>query len=188
MKVFYLEDDNRIRPAFEGTTPHARPSGRFSSKEELARVTVKLPMSQLLDVWNKLPGVQPLCRFRSRSEALQRIWAAVESLPVRRCAPRTPVTAHGTNAGQSAGIGARPRPAQGKTAKILTLLMSERGASIEEIMGLTGWQKHSVRGFLTGVVKRQLGLNLVSAKNARGVRLYRVILSTTVGGVAISHS
>jgi hypothetical protein len=48
-----------------------------------------------------------------------------------------------------------------------------RGATIAALMDATGWQPHSVRGFLAGVIKRKLGLSLVS-DNVHGERVYRI--------------
>jgi hypothetical protein len=42
------------------------------------------------------------------------------------------------------------------------------------MMRATGWQPHSVRGFLAGVVKRKLGLNLASEKTKSGW-VYRIV-------------
>jgi hypothetical protein len=53
------------------------------------------------------------------------------------------------------------------------VLLSPKGATIEAIMKATGWQKHSVRGFLAGVVRNRLKLTLDSDK-VGGVRVYRV--------------
>jgi hypothetical protein len=50
-------------------------------------------------------------------------------------------------------------------------------------MAATGWQQHSVRGFLTGVVRKKLGLNLVSAPAESG-RVYRIIDDTSSLGKA----
>src|SRR5262245_36969840 len=54
-----------------------------------------------------------------------------------------------------------PAKAQGervtKRERMLTLLSQAEGASIQEMMRATGWQQHSVRGFLAGTVKRKLG-------------------------------
>ena len=47
------------------------------------------------------------------------------------------------------------------------------GATIEAMTRATGWQQHSVRGFLAGVVRKKLGLNLVSTA-AEGGRVYRI--------------
>jgi len=56
---------------------------------------------------------------------------------------------------------------------ILTLLSQPEGASIEEMMQATGWQQHSVRGFLAGTVKRKLGFSLSSLKPDDGALSYR---------------
>jgi Protein of unknown function (DUF3489) len=59
-----------------------------------------------------------------------------------------------------------------KQERMLTLLSQPEGASIEEMMQATGWQQHSVRGFLAGTVKRKLGFSLTSSKPDDGVRRY----------------
>jgi uncharacterized protein DUF3489 len=61
-----------------------------------------------------------------------------------------------------------------KQERMLTLLSQPEGASIEEMMQATGWQQHSVRGFLAGTVKRKLGFALTSSKPDDGVRRYHI--------------
>jgi len=63
---------------------------------------------------------------------------------------------------------------QTKQAACLALLRGADGASIDELQKATGWQAHSVRGFLAGAVKKKLGLALTSDKDAGGVRRYRI--------------
>ena len=67
-----------------------------------------------------------------------------------------------------------PRVKPTKTEQCLTLLNSLDGATIDELQATTGWQAHSVRGFLAGTVKTKLGLILDSKKAEDGVRRYRV--------------
>lgn len=68
---------------------------------------------------------------------------------------------------------------QTKTDLIISLLKSKRGGSIEEMTNATGWQAHSVRGFLSGTVKKRLGLNLASQPDGKGIRRYRISASET---------
>jgi hypothetical protein len=67
-----------------------------------------------------------------------------------------------------------------KQARILAMLRAPSGATIDAMMHATGWQQHSVRGFLAGVVRKKLGLNLVSAAT-EGRRLYRITDRTASG-------
>ena len=61
-----------------------------------------------------------------------------------------------------------------KHDRILTLLRRREGATIPEIMEASGWQQHSVRGFLAGTVKKKLGLTLSSSKAAGEPRRYQI--------------
>ena len=61
--------------------------------------------------------------------------------------------------------------ANSKQARVLALLWGARGASIATVMRSTGWQPHTVRGFLAAVVRKKLGLRLESEKTD-GERLF----------------
>ncbi|MFZ1772375.1 MAG: DUF3489 domain-containing protein [Rhizobiaceae bacterium] len=88
-----------------------------------------------------------------------------------------------SKSGKAKGRGPNP-PAQPKSpgavkpetrsAMILRLLRTKRGASIGELMEVTGWQAHSVRGFLSGTVRKTLGLALESKIGAAGERRYQL--------------
>jgi Protein of unknown function (DUF3489) len=77
--------------------------------------------------------------------------------------------------------GARSAPASSKRiaradtkyARVIAMLRGPAGATIAAIMAATEWQQHSVRGFLAGVVRKKLALNLVSEQTDKG-RVYRI--------------
>ena len=75
----------------------------------------------------------------------------------------------------------RPAAASSKTkagsetkhARIVAMLRMPAGATVAQIMNATDWQQHSVRSFFAGVVRKKLGLNLVSEQTDKG-RVYRI--------------
>jgi hypothetical protein len=75
----------------------------------------------------------------------------------------------------------QPAPASSKSAarlstkhdRIIAMLRTPAGATLASLVTATEWQQHSVRGFLAGVVRKKLGLNLVSEMSDKG-RVYRI--------------
>jgi hypothetical protein len=68
------------------------------------------------------------------------------------------------------------KPAAGshtKQARAIVMLRAPAGATIAALVKATDWQPHSVRGFLAGIVRKKLGLNLVSEQTDKG-RVYRI--------------
>lgn len=94
-----------------------------------------------------------------------------------------PKAATGATPGKAAKSAARKRsvskpskPAVGaktKQARAIAMLQAPTGATIAALMAATKWRSHSVRGFLAGVVRKKLSLNLVSEQTDRG-RVYRI--------------
>lgn len=60
-----------------------------------------------------------------------------------------------------------------KQSRVISMLQSPGGTTIAAMMKVTGWQQHSVRGFLAGVVRKRLKLKLASEK-VSGNRVYRI--------------
>jgi Protein of unknown function (DUF3489) len=91
-----------------------------------------------------------------------------KSKPRSRSAPSSPKTS--------------TRP-DSKHDRILAMLRTPAGATVAAIMTATDWQQHSVRGFLAGVVRKKLALNLVSESTDKG-RVYRIKDTKASSGAA----
>jgi hypothetical protein len=61
-----------------------------------------------------------------------------------------------------------------KQQRCLDLLARRDGATLTELVAATDWQAHSVRGFLSGTIKKKLGLSVTSTRDADGARRYRI--------------
>jgi hypothetical protein len=96
---------------------------------------------------------------------------------VRKSATRSTEgkAAHHISRGRQQGQSAPPRPQRtdSKQAQLIRMLHASSGTTIAAMMTATGWQQHSVRGFLAGVIRKKFGLNLVSGAGEGG-RLYRI--------------
>src|SRR3954462_9195132 len=115
-----------------------------TTKDEWEVIAGTWSLKRLVEIWNSLPGVTPVEKFTSWQIALERIWRAVES----------PEQARGK--GQGKGGQAKVRFREGsKAAQVYALLCRPEGATVGQIQSLTGWQRHSVRGFLSASVRKQ---------------------------------
>jgi len=167
----------------------------FSSQKELEQLAARWSpegtrgrgSSKLLELWNSLPGVVPVKKFTDRKTALARIWKAAQALTppaAPQGAPDAP-KAKGANKKATSGKQAAParkgakkagKPARAgsKKAEVLELLRRKQGATIQEIMKATGWQAHTVRGFVSGTLTKKLGLKVESFRSEDQQRTYRV--------------
>ncbi|WP_443749364.1 DUF3489 domain-containing protein [Asticcacaulis solisilvae] len=66
-----------------------------------------------------------------------------------------------------------------KQDTVIALMQRGEGASLDELVAATGWQKHSVRGLISGALKKNLGLTVETEKTAEGT-VYRI--AATAGG------
>jgi hypothetical protein len=70
--------------------------------------------------------------------------------------------------------GAASKKANTKSDAVVALLKKPTGATISEMASATGWQAHSVRGFLSGALRKKQGLAIKSEKDEDGQRRYRI--------------
>ena len=188
MNTFTIDSDNNIT-AHAGLPAGADRSLSFTNQPELARRTADWPISRLVDTWNGFAGVapftdlKPVKKFTDRKAAIARIWKAIERLvpnvaqPAQPVGPgkgkrkKSPAKAKRRDTARAAANMAREGS---KKADVIDLMRRSQGATLAEIMERTGWQAHTVRGFVSGTLIRKLSLNVESFRSNERDRTYRV--------------
>ena len=146
----------------DSVTAHASPPATISEGELMVQSIEGIEASglskaELTAIWNALPGATKLAKFKDRKAAAQRLWAAFAELPV-----------------DPERVAGSPAPRAGsKQAQVIDLFRRAEGATVAEVIAATGWQPHTVRGIVSGTLKKKLGLTVISAKEERG-RVYRI--------------
>ncbi|MFZ5674355.1 MAG: DUF3489 domain-containing protein [Pseudomonadota bacterium] len=151
----------------------------------------ELPANPKDEVWRKDENDRPLALVITQAgiEAVDGGFLAESILPTKRPARKQPRQAGKGGSSGKPSIESKPKaePARigkadaslktqnnTKASQILALLKRANGATLAEMMKATGWQIHSVRGFLSGTVKKRLGLKL-SIEEAEGKdRRYKI--------------
>lgn len=178
MSTFIIDAENSITALTTGEAAAGIPSGStpFTSDRELARLAADWPAERLLEIWNGIPGVKPVTRFTSRKAAAARIWKAIQGLTKSVEPDTTPKRARVAKAGRKPKVKPTRQPGRSgsKQSQVLDMLRRKAGCTLDEIMKATGWQAHTVRGFISGTIGKKLGLEVSSSKNESGGRTYRV--------------
>ena len=170
MQRFLITPENRMVTI--GNTATAPEGGAaFDSEQELAKATSDWPASRLVEIWNGLPGVTAVRKFKDRATAVSRLWKQAQSLPPFVEEEPAPVEEPRVSDEETSG---KMEAGTSKKALVLAMLDAVEGATLARIMAATGWQKHSVRGFLSGAVGKKMGLKVVSSKTKDGERVYRI--------------
>ena len=128
------------------------------------------PAAALPDLWSA--GLCPVRRSRRIEEKIMTKTNTVAKAGKTR--PKSPATAKARSA-----LPAAKAPTASKSDTLIALLSAPEGASIETLMKASGWQAHSVRGFLAGACKKKLG-TAVSSEKTDGGRVYRVATAGTL--------
>jgi uncharacterized protein DUF3489 len=143
-------------PTFSRTEEHSLVQ-QSTSFEEWKALAGAWPLKRLVTLWNDLPGVPAVQKFTNREIALERIWRSVHGGEEKQNQSREPKN---------------PFREGSKAAQVYALLGRPEGATRREIEQLTGWQRHSVRGFLSASMRKQ-GYKLRLFLRA-GERVYRL--------------
>jgi hypothetical protein len=156
MRIYIIGNDGiTLRPEM----PTAMTQGEIAiaSKEELH--AAPLSGKRLLALWNALPGVEKHRKVGDRTALIDQLWTAIEALPEPE--PQSDAK----------------RPS--KQDAVIAMLQRPDGATVDEVAGAMGWQRHTVRGLFSGTLKKKLGLTLASTQEERG-RVYRIAASEPV--------
>jgi hypothetical protein len=163
----------------------------FGSPQELTKLVGSWPRIRPVEIWNSFAGVapfstlKPVKRFTDRKAAVTRIWDAIQVLLANVAKPATPVAPAKGRRNKVAPKGKRRHTAPAaakvisaregsKKSEVIDLMRRSQGATLAEIMELTGWQSHTVRGFVSGTLIKKLGLNVESFRSNEKERTYRV--------------
>jgi hypothetical protein len=182
MNTFTIDINNRVA-AHDANVTVPGDTVKLTNEPEFAAATKDWPTARLIELWNKLPNVMPVTKFTDRKTALRRIWTAIETIEPgadREPAPKSQAAPKPKSAAKAKAV-ARAKPAakaksaagQTKTDQVIAALRGPAGATLKQLMAITGWQPHSVRGFLSAHVSKRMGLRVKSLKRD-GERVYRV--------------
>ena len=83
MKTFTIDTDNNISvfaTKKEAAAASITPFDLFANQDELAELATAWPASRLVEIWNSLPGVTPVKKFKDSKTGIARIWKAIQSL------------------------------------------------------------------------------------------------------------
>jgi hypothetical protein len=175
MTTFRIDAENNITAM--GGSEQIGESGnqieKFGNLQELTAMAEEWPAARLVEIWSRLPGVQPVQRFTNRQVAATRIWKALQRLEPSGDAETERVAAKRPTVGREAPPAARKERSSSKATRVIALLRRPEGATLQVITKATGWQPHSVRGFISGQLKKKLGLKVRSVKH-EGKRVYSI--------------
>lgn len=197
------ENNIRAFPSAESSLAAGPEAQSFASQKELAKLASDWSLTRLVETWNRFAGVvpwddlKPVKKFTNRATAVRRIWHAIQKLAPETEAVEVAVpAAEGT---PSTGVGNSTVPPKAsrhtkkpatkrarakrldsharagtKKAAVVALIERPKGATLAELQKATGWQAHSVRGFLSATLGKQLGLAIESLRREDGQRVYRL--------------
>jgi hypothetical protein len=184
--MFTIDTDHNIAAHAE-VPASAENLQLFATEKELAKLAADWPAARLVEVWNSFAGVTPfdelkaVKKFTSRKAAVARIWSAVARLSPDVAPPAHDVAPIKAKSKKSAPK-SKPRDtarksasesASNKKAEVIALMKRAKGATLAEIVETTGWQKHTVRGFVS-ILASKGGQQIESSKNGQGERTYRI--------------
>jgi Protein of unknown function (DUF3489) len=196
MATFTIDNDNNITvfaTAAEAAQAGDSTATTFDSQAALAKVSADWPLSRFVDIWNSIAGNKEVTKFAGRNKAVARIWAAIQPIAERAVesqpqAPKPKKAAKRAKPAKKAKATKMAKPAKkaapakkggdkgertNKKADVIAMMKRSKGVTLAEIAEVTGWQKHTIRGFVS-ILGSKGGETIESSKSASGERTYRI--------------
>jgi hypothetical protein len=189
MVTFTINEDNHIT-AFAGAQEAAQAGDatatKFDSQAALAKVSAAWPLSRFVEIWNSVPGNSEVKKFSDRKKAVARIWKAIQPLAGSaqpsepEAKPKKPV--QGAKPAKKAKAAKKAAAAQkggdqdarrNKKAEVIAMMKRAKGVTLAQIREATGWQAHTVRGFVS-ILGSKGGEKIESSRSAAGERTYHI--------------
>ncbi|PTU29132.1 DUF3489 domain-containing protein [Stenotrophobium rhamnosiphilum] len=143
----YLFTDHRVTVCADAPNEIPPESVLIGRSSELD--PKRFPVVRLLAIHNALLGVNPIKRFADRKIAIKTVWAQLGQLSLGEA------------------------KAESKQALIIRLLRQPTGCDIPALVEATGWQSHSIRGLISGTLRKRQGLK-VDLTMKDGCAIYRI--------------
>jgi hypothetical protein len=132
-------------------------------------------------IWERIQGLGEVAKSEAEPAKLKANKKAKGSAQAAKGAPAKAKASKNTTAAKKAPKAKKAAKSQesagpregSKTAQVVAMLQRKNGATLEEIMEKMGWQKHTVRGFMAGAMKKA-GFTVESFKSEKGDRTYRI--------------
>jgi hypothetical protein len=185
----------------EAAAATINPFESFLNQKELTKLAGAWPPERLVAIWNSLPGVTEVKGFKNAKAAASKIWGRIQGLgdaakpepegkpkaakkakgsgkaakgaPVKSKSGKKATPVKNAPKAKKAAKGSEGQREGSKTAQVVAMLQRKNGATLAEIMETMGWQKHTVRGFMAGAMKKA-GYVVESFKPEGGERTYRI--------------
>ena len=91
MATFTIDGENNITGYAPGEAVPDNDSERFTTESELAALVAQWPAARLVEVWNSIPGLEPVRKFTSRKTAVARIWKAAQKSILKNSLDQVPL-------------------------------------------------------------------------------------------------
>jgi hypothetical protein len=191
MATFTIDHENNITvfaSAEEAAQAGDATAIQFDSQAAFARVSADWTLSRFVEIWNSISGNKQVSKFADRKKAVARIWAAIQPIAERAvgCQPQEPKPAKSAKGAKPAKkVKAAKKAAAGKKtgdkderrnkkAEVIAMMKRAKGATLAQIVEATGWQKHTIRGFVS-LLGSKGGEKIESSKSTAGDRTYRIV-------------